>query len=74
MTNTVVECSNLDLPEVIEKEWEKDDVSEQVVQQEPKACEDSRFIRFFKMIQFGVPLAAVKQKMVTEGLDPGILE
>lgn len=40
----------------------------------PKACNDPRFSKFFKMIQFGVPRQAVKLKMQTEGLDPNVLE
>lgn len=63
--------SNLDLPEVVASEIEGGN-DEQI--EGPKACEDSRFIRFFKMLQFGVPLVAVKQKMTAEGLDPSILE
>lgn len=50
------------------------DGSESVSVSGPRACEDSRFARFFKMIQFGVPPPAVKLKMKTEGLDPNILE
>lgn len=40
----------------------------------PRACEDPRFMKFFKMVQFGVPAQAVKLKMKTEGFDPNILE
>lgn len=39
-----------------------------------KASEDARYVRFFKMVQFGVPSAAVKLKMEMEGLDPNVLE
>lgn len=39
-----------------------------------KATEDPRFMKFFKMVQFGVPPAAVKLKMQSEGVDPNILE
>jgi WASH complex subunit CCDC53 len=35
---------------------------------------DPRYQRFFKMLQFGVPPAAVKLKMQTEGIDPSILD
>lgn len=50
---------------------------EKVVQEEragPKASEDARFVKYFKMVQFGVPAAAVKRKMEIEGLDSSILE
>lgn len=40
----------------------------------PSAGHDERFDRFFKMIQVGVPIQAVRIKMQAEGLDPGILE
>lgn len=70
--------SNIDLPEVVTDDTEEKQDSivdaEEQINEGPRACEDERFIRFFKMIQFGVPLAAVKQKMVTEGLDPSVLE
>ncbi|XP_055837673.1 WASH complex subunit 3 [Episyrphus balteatus] len=39
-----------------------------------KACEDERYKRFFKMLQFGVPIAAVKLKMKAEGVDPDIID
>ncbi|XP_019872828.1 WASH complex subunit 3 [Aethina tumida] len=39
-----------------------------------KACEDPRYKKFFKMVQFGVPEPAVKLKMKNEGIDPSILD
>lgn len=39
-----------------------------------KACEDERYKKFFKMVQFGVPANAVKIKMQTEGVDASVLE
>lgn len=70
--------SNLDLPEVVHSDVQQETQSapdaESPADKGPKACEDPRFIRFFKMIQFGVPLPAVKQKMETEGLDSSVLE
>lgn len=39
-----------------------------------RACEDVRFKKFFKMVQFGVPAGAVKIKMQAEGVQPSILE
>lgn len=39
-----------------------------------KACEDIRYKKYFKMVQFGVPAPAVKQKMEAEGFDSSILE
>lgn len=68
--------SSLDLPEVVSEEQKTAEVveSEMDVPIGPKACEDNRFIRFFKMVQFGVPAVAVKLKMKAEGLDPSVLE
>ena len=40
-----------------------------------RARDDVRFRKFFKMVDFGVPAAAVKLKMNAEGVeDPSILE
>lgn len=39
-----------------------------------KASEDYRYKKYFKMIHFGVPQQAVKNKLISEGLDPSILE
>ncbi|XP_055916721.1 WASH complex subunit 3 [Eupeodes corollae] len=39
-----------------------------------KACEDARYKKFFKMLQFGVPIDAVKLKMKAEGVDPTIID
>lgn len=39
-----------------------------------KACDDTRYRKYFKMLQFGVPAPAVKLKMANEGFDPNVLE
>lgn len=39
-----------------------------------KAKDDYRYKKYFKMVQFGVPSAAVKQKLQAEGMDPDILD
>lgn len=39
-----------------------------------KACEDTDYRKYFKMVQFGVPAPAVKMKMANDGKDPDILE
>ncbi|KAH9525088.1 WASH complex subunit 3 [Bulinus truncatus] len=36
--------------------------------------QDPRYIKFFKMLQFGVPPPAVKGKMAMEGLNPDLLD
>lgn len=39
-----------------------------------RAIDDTRYRKFFKMVQFGVPAPAVKLKMHAEGFDSSILE
>uniref|UniRef100_A0A1B6H0H8 WASH complex subunit 3 n=1 Tax=Cuerna arida TaxID=1464854 RepID=A0A1B6H0H8_9HEMI len=39
----------------------------------PPAAKDPELARFFKMVQFGVPVPAVKLKMQQEGFDPELL-
>lgn len=56
----------------------------QVSPQEPKAevpaenimtvAKDPRYARYLKMVQVGVPVMAIKNKMVLEGLDPSLLD
>lgn len=56
----------------------------QVVSQEPKAevttenvmtvAKDPRYARYLKMVQVGVPVMAIKNKMILEGLDPSLLD
>ena len=36
--------------------------------------QDPQYAKYFRMVQFGVPLQAVQLKMQTEGLDPSVLE
>lgn len=77
---TVTETDNniqiLNLPEVtVETEISVVDKNDSSVSNiGPKASEDPRFTRFFKMIHVGVPLPAVKLKMESEGVDSSILE
>ncbi|XP_061085222.1 WASH complex subunit 3-like isoform X2 [Conger conger] len=35
---------------------------------------DSRYARYLKMVQVGVPVMAIKNKMIQEGLDPNLLD
>ncbi|XP_030383769.1 WASH complex subunit 3 [Scaptodrosophila lebanonensis] len=39
-----------------------------------RVCEDIRYKKYFKMVQVGVPAAAVKLKMQSEGLEPSLLD
>lgn len=46
----------------------------EVKSEEVKVKVDSVYQKYFKMVQFGVPVPAVKLKMTNEGLDPNILD
>ncbi|XP_020503387.1 WASH complex subunit 3 [Labrus bergylta] len=37
-------------------------------------CKDPRYARYLKMVQVGVPVLAIRNKMVLEGLDPNLLD
>ncbi|KAM9230126.1 WASH complex subunit 3 isoform 1-T1 [Dugong dugon] len=37
-------------------------------------AKDPRYARYLKMVQVGVPLLAIRNKMISEGLDPDLLE
>ncbi|KAK7108376.1 WASH complex subunit 3-like [Littorina saxatilis] len=54
------------------------EAQEEPAQEEAQAanpvCKDPRYVKFFKMVQFGVPPGAVKGKMVIEGLNPDFLD
>ncbi|KAG5883407.1 hypothetical protein JTB14_031296 [Gonioctena quinquepunctata] len=71
----------LDLPEVTEKK-EETPLDNSTIVSEPlaseqagvKAKDDPRFRKFFKMVQYRVPIPAVKLKMQNEGVDPSILD
>uniref|UniRef100_A0A1B0D737 WASH complex subunit 3 n=1 Tax=Phlebotomus papatasi TaxID=29031 RepID=A0A1B0D737_PHLPP len=65
-TEEVAEAENAEVPEAQKPEEPKEDGV--------KASEDVRYRKYFKMVQFGVPPPAVKQKMGAEGLNPDILE
>lgn len=37
-------------------------------------AEDPRYARYLKMVHVGVPVMAIRNKMISEGLDPDLLE
>ncbi|XP_040611058.1 WASH complex subunit 3 isoform X5 [Mesocricetus auratus] len=37
-------------------------------------AKDPRYARYLKMVQVGVPVMAIRNKMLSEGLDPDLLE
>lgn len=61
MVSTIVES-----PEIVQEE-----ITEIVG---VKASEDARYRKYFKMMQFGVPITAVKLKVSAEGFDSTVLE
>lgn len=62
----------LELPDVINNT--DTNVSDNQESKDLIATQDPRFAKFFKMVQVGVPIQAVKNKMEAENLDPSILE
>ncbi|KAK9755014.1 Subunit CCDC53 of WASH complex [Popillia japonica] len=62
---------DVELPEVIESAEVNSEEKE--VHHSPDSL-DPQYSIFFKMVHVGVPLQAVKNKMVGQGLDPSILE
>ncbi|XP_069829592.1 WASH complex subunit 3 [Dendropsophus ebraccatus] len=40
----------------------------------PTVAKDPRYARYLKMVQVGVPVMAIRNKMVSEGLNPDLLE
>lgn len=62
----------IELPEIVDNV--EISVSENRISNGIIASQDPRFLKFFKMLQVGVPNQAVKNKMALEGLDPSILE
>ncbi|GAB1295468.1 Coiled-coil domain-containing protein 53 [Apodemus speciosus] len=49
---------------------ESDTPSENVL----TVAKDPRYARYLKMVQVGVPVMAIRDKMISEGLDPELLE
>lgn len=75
---SIVECDQIttnedgsnESPAEPEIEVKDDDIVKSGV----KASDDTRYRKYFKMLQFGVPAPAVKLKMQAEGFDPNVLE
>ena len=61
-----------DIPQPTLKNLEPD--STEPHQMEEEAPLDPEIARFVKMLQVGVPLKAVEQKMQAEGFDPALLD
>ncbi|XP_004844904.1 WASH complex subunit 3 isoform X4 [Heterocephalus glaber] len=49
---------------------QESEVSENTV----TVAEDPRYARYLKMVHVGVPVMAIRNKMISEGLDPDLLE
>lgn len=62
------------MPTIVQDTTEVTETDSSVGTERPVASKDERFIKFFKMLQVGVPPQAVKNKMMVEGVDPNILE
>ncbi|KAM4614788.1 WASH complex subunit 3 [Polymixia lowei] len=48
--------------------------AEAVAENVMTVAKDPRYARYLKMVQVGVPVMAIKNKMVLEGLDPNLLD
>lgn len=63
-----------DTQEASEPQMEIDHPQIEPKEETVSAANDPLYARFFRMIQFGVPVEAVRLKMQAEGYDPRILE
>ncbi|XP_075716183.1 WASH complex subunit 3 [Rhinoderma darwinii] len=63
-------------PEVIQRNSINDALPKEEVQAEniPTVAKDPRYARYLKMVQVGVPVMAIRNKMISEGLNPDLLE
>lgn len=68
-TPSATQTNDIEIETENKAEDAQDSVSDGV-----KACDDTRYRKYFKMLQFGVPAPAVKLKMANEGFDPNVLE
>ncbi|CAG5927468.1 WASH complex subunit 3 [Menidia menidia] len=48
--------------------------AEVVVENVMTVAKDPRYARYLKMVQVGVPVMAIRNKMIMEGLDPNLLD
>lgn len=63
-----------DMKEVSELQTEIAGLQTEHKEEITTAAYDPQYTRFFRMIQVGVPVQAVRLKMQSEGLDPSVLE
>ncbi|XP_056430563.1 WASH complex subunit 3 [Hyla sarda] len=64
-------------PELTQQNSINDNIStKEEVQAEniPTVAKDPRYARYLKMVQVGVPVMAIRNKMISEGLNPDLLE
>lgn len=72
--NAKDETSLQDVKEVNEPQMEVDHPQTVPKEEVVSAANDPLYAKFFRMIQVGVPVEAVRLKMQAEGCDPSILE
>ncbi|XP_028811051.1 WASH complex subunit 3 [Denticeps clupeoides] len=56
------------------QEAAQDQKAESIAENLMTVAKDPRYARYLKMVQVGVPVMAIKNKMVLEGLDPSLLD
>lgn len=69
-TITITEAVQNDPETAILQKAELEAAEESVI----TVAKDPRYARYLKMVQVGVPVMAIKNKMVLEGLDPSLLD
>ncbi|KAM4523794.1 WASH complex subunit 3 [Fundulus diaphanus] len=57
-------------PEAAPAQEKAEAVSENIM----TVAKDARYARYLKMVQVGVPVMAIRNKMILEGLDPNLLD
>ncbi|XP_028934917.1 WASH complex subunit 3 [Ornithorhynchus anatinus] len=84
--NTVTNSTPLEAPSnqqsaTISPQSEQSSIQDPGLQKNEVAAEnaltvakDPRYARYLKMVQVGVPVMAIRNKMISEGLDPDLLE
>ncbi|XP_018412146.1 PREDICTED: WASH complex subunit CCDC53 isoform X2 [Nanorana parkeri] len=62
--------------DVVQQNSMNDNASQKEVQTDSVAtvAKDPRYARYLKMVQVGVPVMAIRNKMIAEGLNPDLLE
>ncbi|XP_058462482.1 WASH complex subunit 3 [Malaya genurostris] len=75
--NSGVNVTNNETESTLKAEITEDipvDPLQESISEEVETVRDARYDKYFKMIQVGVPVMAVKNKIRSEGLDPNYID